>query len=72
MLYATIIACWMGLGCMLAESDMNPFEDRLACETEVERMVPIMKTYVDPQWGVAREVIGSCLTKQELMDTLGK
>lgn len=73
-LYATVIACWLGLGCMLAESDRATFtpDTMAACEVEVERMVPIMESYVDLRWGYPSEVIGKCVTQTELNETLGR
>jgi len=72
MFHATIIVCWLAMGCMLGESSKNPFPDKQVCEVEAARMYNDLTT---PPWmdglGPPEQAEAKCLTQEELDLTLG-
>lgn len=65
MFYATAMVCWIGIGCLLATSPNNTYNDAVACQAEVVRMEEALST---PPWfpyGPPNEVDGKCLSEAD-------
>lgn len=65
-MYATVMVCWLTIGCLMATSQNNPFSDQEACEAEVSRMQEALST---PPWfpyGPPNELNAKCLSQEEL------
>ena len=56
-MYATALICWISLGCLLALSPENPYEEVDACKTETVRMEESLSSPPWLSYGPPDEVI---------------
>ena len=67
MFYATVMVCWISLGCLLATSPDNPYEGVNACKTETARMGENLSTPPWLSYGPPDEVLSKCLSEEEYL-----